>query len=167
MHRTVRLALGALALLLLALLLMICVVVLSAARRSGITAPAYTPSMLVHSIKPQSSTIGRTISMRGILFLHRGAPKPGSLEPTIGLRDAVVTRVGPATTYAEIDIALGPPNPILDALRRIPLLNPIVPATADHPIVGRPATYRLRLIRCAQPSCTLPLPAIWQLQDGG
>lgn len=92
---------------------------------------------------------------------------PGGVYLAVGLRDAVATRQGVVSSYTEIGVMLGSPNPILDALRRAPLLGRLVPVSAEQPIIGRPATYRLRLIRCRPPACSLPVPTVWQVQDGG
>ena len=134
--------------------------------RAKVDDTVYTPSTFLRSIALQNIPVGRTVLMRGVLVQHNYTRQ--SLEPAIYIQDAVEIQQGPTSTYAEIDVVLGPQNPIIEVFRHVPALGQLVPATADHPITGQPATYRLRLVRCMPPSCALsPLPTVWQIQDGG
>ena len=77
-----------------------------------------------------------------------------------------------AASYAGEGVAIyyGPSDSLAARLRGLPLLARLVPLppTADRPLLGQMATYRLRAIRCTDihPVCNAQV-VVLQLADGG
>ena len=71
------------------------------------------------------------------------------------------------TAHGGLIIAGGSSIPLIAAAWRVPVLAPLLPPTADHPLLGRMATYRIEYIGpppCPPSPCN---PSPWRLLDGG
>lgn len=111
--------------------------------------------------------VGQIVRVRGVLqplVNQQNVTPPAALSPAAGLFDtARFTGIG-------IGVYDGAPDPLAARLRGLPILTGLIPfpPTADHPLSGRLATYRLRVIRCRtiHPLCTAHA-VLLQLADGG
>lgn len=126
-----------------------------AVRAPKAVGPTYTPLQLLHSSQLQGAKTGQAFQVRGILYLWQ-----------IGLRGtAFFLFGGPKVGSGGLLVVFaGPPNPVASTLRRWPVIGPRIPPTADHPIVNKLATYRVKVIACLTTCSALPR---FQLTDGG
>jgi len=102
---------------------------------------------------------GWTIQVQGVLGVEPAAP-PNAYT----LRDRTY-RVPMA--HPGLMIAGGSSDPLVTAVRRVPVLAALIPPTADRPLLGRMATYRIEYIGpppCL-PSCEPVAP--WRFLNGG
>ena len=133
----------------LALTMVVAALVLAAKQPNDASQTVYMPSRVLGL---QPSKMGHSLLVRGLLvpWQERGGATSYFLfgGPAVG-------------TGGTLIIFSGPSSPLLAALRRVPLVGPWLPPTPDHPIVGRPATYRLSLIR------SITAYTRFQLMDGG
>lgn len=138
-------------------------------RRSTMTGPIYTVRQYLAPPTRRHPVPRRWHLHPGEIMQVRGVLQPLTAQqkatfPATGLFDTA--------NFAGIGIAVyyGAPDPLAARLRSLPLLPRLIalPATANHPLTGRFATYHLRVIRCRTiyPKC--PARAtILQLVDGG
>jgi len=63
----------------------------------------------------------------------------------------------------------GSSDPLIGAARRVPVFATLLPPTADHPLLGRVATYRVEYTGppSCPPSSPCNPPSPWRLLDGG
>ncbi len=142
-------------------LILVCATVVINRPKSLPTGTIYTPYMLIMRGRINTVTSGQTIQIKGVLRTFTPDLK-GSFHI-----DAEISDVQPTTGANAAIIGLGVRRGVaspLSILHQIPLIQSLAPPTADYPITGRVATYRVLLVRCIT-SC--PLGAVWQLQDGG
>jgi hypothetical protein len=76
-------------------------------------------------------------------------------------------RVSPASMGIAVQAA--PPGFAAILRRRVPALAPLLPHTADNPLLGQTATYRVAWAPCARyPRCPqTPWQTPWRLVSGG
>lgn len=97
----------------------------------------------------------------------------GTLQPWWWPKSAVIAPPGGQTwtwgwRHRAVVVTYGSTNALFARLRRFPLLKAFVPPTADHPLTGRVATFRVRVVPCRAgvPFCRWR-PVTLQLEDGG
>ncbi len=152
--------------LVIALALLIGALIGSTRQLTAMRGPTYTPSQVsITGASWQVSVRGTSHPLQlGQHFYVRGAiwsistPHP----EVAGVFDSMSRN-----NATGIVVALGPKDRLRDMLRRLPLVGSILslPPTADHPLIGRVATYRVALVACGN-LCASGLSTI-QLQDGG
>ena len=122
--------------------------------------PLYTPAQFTaHNVLPRLQ-IGQMIRLRG--RLQAVLPNTGSPYDLIYGADG--------RTSTSVLVLSGPSNPLIERLRGLPLVGPLLPLppTPDHPITGRTATFRLRAVPCTATALTCAFRVVdLQLVDGG
>jgi len=125
----------------------------------------YTPTELfsVVSQRPPSPLFHRgwTIQIRGTLEQARWLGN----EDIYVLRDSVVPRSPRGVTGKSFALHAGTPNPFIAFLQRIPGLAAHLPPTADHPLLGHSATYRIVDVGCSSQCMGTHTP--FRLLNGG
>lgn len=138
-------------------ILLVVVLLLAAATVAATSRPlqgqrAYTLAQLVRLGRFQQGRLGQVLLVKGTLSYVAGQGYVLSSRVAAGELDAWV--------------AAGPANPVLSRLRAAPLIAPLVPATPDHPVTGREATYRITRI-FAPSGAAMHVGPAWQLASGG
>lgn len=147
-------------------LVLIVVVALAAAATWNAAQPAtasgqlYTPAQLAVPTVHQGLVLGHIIRIRG--RLQAIMPEMGA---TSGIIYGANGRAGDG-----IFVLYGVPSPLLDRLRRLPIVGALAPlqSAPDQPLTGRLATFRLRVVPCRASAitCAFRSPDL-QLVDGG
>ncbi len=126
-----------------------------AVRSPKAVGPTYTPLQLLRSSQLQGAKTGQAFQVRGILYLWQIGPRGTAFflfgGPKVGSGGLLV-------------VFAGSQNPAASTLRRWPVVGPRIPPTADHPIVNKLATYRVKVIACLTTCSALPR---FQLLNGG
>lgn len=120
--------------------------------------PVYTPARFAALGVRSQLKFGQVIRIRGImqpLWPHMGPADGVIFERQRGGSDGVF-------------VLFGPGSPVVSRLRGLPLVGPLVPPTADEPLTGKIATFRVQAVACtaAYFVCAFRSPDL-QLQDGG
>lgn len=143
------------------LLLVAGIVVTSAVQRLATTEPTSTVGQYLSNSPRQRLHVGQIVRVRGVL---QPLPAVRSVTP---LKGALFDTVAAASHGVGLAVYYGPPDPLVSRLRAVPLIARLIPlpSTADRPLLGRLATYRLRVIRCRN----IDLSCAWQFElvDGG
>jgi len=117
----------------------------------------YTPSRLAQVLSPgylRAARPRQDFRVRGVLDLWHVGPR--------GKVYFLSNRGGGGTLI----VLAGPPNSLLAALRRLPVVGSAVPPTPDQPITGQRALYHIKIRVCLSP-CATSADFRLQLLDGG
>lgn len=132
--------------------------------------PLYTPAQFAALHLRARLRVGQTLYLKGIL---RDSGSPGwggwgGWSGWSGWDGSGVIAESPSSLWGGVRVfVIYGPRSGLSRLRGAPLVGPLLPPTADHPLTGKVAVFRLRAVRCGvSPICTFRTPAL-QLQDGG
>ncbi len=161
------------------LLLIAGIVVAGAVRPPTATGPTYTVGQSLSRAPwqrlrwrncivwgQQCLRLGQSVRVRGVL---QPIPNGRSATP---LEGSLFGTAASATHGVGLAVYYGPPDSLVARLRAVPLIARLIPLppTADHPLLGRLATYRLHVIRCQtfDPLCPVfPRSLRVELADGG
>ncbi len=154
-----------------ALALLIGALTNSTRRPRAMFGPTYTPSQVTIGGTGWQVLVGGKLYrlQLGQHFYLRGAI--WSISPShpavTGVFDSMSMNKAMGSRNTGIVVAIGPSDPLHAMLRRVPLVGSILPLppTADHPLIGHVATYRVALVPCGD--LCAPGLSIIQLQDGG
>src|SRR5579875_3406208 len=115
------------------------------------SAPVYTPAQFAALHLRSRLHIGQTLFIKGMLrdfgtfYGWRGSGAISQASP--------MGAIGVFVLYG--------PRSNISRLRGVPLIGRLVPPTADHPIMGQVAVFRVRVVQCAVfPVCSFRTPAL-------